>query len=293
MACTTALIVTGLTACGRGDEPAASDPSPSPTASQTTPERTPTVSPSPTPPTFAPSHPAPTSPSPTAPAPTTIPSAASGWPAVLLGRDWTRIPTSERVVALTFDAGANDAAVASILSTLRARGITATFFLTGDFAQRFAGSAQAIAAAGHRLGNHSVNHPHFSALTDAQMRDQLRGATASIKAVTGSDPSPLFRFPYGDVDARSLSVVGSERYVAVRWTVDSLGWQGTSGGMTADQVVERVVAAATSGEIVLMHVGAHPSDGSMLDAQALPTVIDRLRSAGYRFVTLDAMRTVA
>ena len=111
------------------------------------------------------------------------------------------------------------------------------------------------------------------------------------KAVTGSDPSPLFRFPYGDVDARSLSVVGSERYVAVRWTVDTLGWKGTSGGMTADQVVERVVSAATSGEIVLMHVGSHPSDGSMLDAQALPTVIDRLRSAGYRFVTLDVLRT--
>ena len=39
----------------------------------------------------------------------------------LLGTDWTRIPTSSKVVALTFDAGANAAGLPSIESTLRAR----------------------------------------------------------------------------------------------------------------------------------------------------------------------------
>ena len=81
-------------------------------------------------------------------------------------------------------------------------------------------------------------------------------------------------------------MVASERYVAVRWTVDTLGWKGTSGGMTADKVVERVVATASSGEIVLMHVGSHPTDGSTLDADALPTIISELRQRGYGFVTI-------
>lgn len=106
---------------------------------------------------------------------------------------------------------------------------------------------------------------------------------------TGQDPQPLFRFPFGDRDARTIPAVNDLGYVAVRWTVDTLGWQGTSGGRSADDVTERVLDTATAGQIVLMHVGSHPTDGSMLDADALAAVIGGLRAAGYRFVTLDAL----
>ena len=54
-------------------------------------------------------------------------------------------------------------------------------------------------------------------------------------------------------------------------------------------VVQRVLAAAVPGEIVLMHVGSHPSDHSTLDADSLPRVISGLRAAGYGFVTLDTL----
>jgi peptidoglycan/xylan/chitin deacetylase (PgdA/CDA1 family) len=53
-------------------------------------------------------------------------------------------------------------------------------------------------------------------------------------------------------------------------------------------VIERVVATARPGQVVLMHVGANPDDGSTLDADALPTVIDRLTALGYSFLTIDA-----
>ena len=72
----------------------------------------------------------------------------------------------------------------------------------------------------------------------------------------------------------------------MRWTVDSLGWKGTSGGMTVSKVRDRVLAAARP-EIVLMHVGANPDDGTTLDAAALPSVIAGLRAKGYSFVTLQ------
>jgi peptidoglycan/xylan/chitin deacetylase (PgdA/CDA1 family) len=71
--------------------------------------------------------------------------------------------------------------------------------------------------------------------------------------------------------------------------VDTLGWQGTSGGITAGIVLQRVLDTLTPGQIVLMHLGAHPTDGSTLDADALPQIIDELRARGYSFVTLDAL----
>jgi peptidoglycan/xylan/chitin deacetylase (PgdA/CDA1 family) len=52
-------------------------------------------------------------------------------------------------------------------------------------------------------------------------------------------------------------------------------------------VVSRVVGAARPGAIVLMHVGSNPDDGTTLDADALPQVIEKLRARGYHFVRLS------
>jgi len=81
-------------------------------------------------------------------------------------------------------------------------------------------------------------------------------------------------------------VVNGEGYVPFRWTVDTLGWKGTDGGITAAIVCDRVLDTARSGQIVLMHVGAHPTDGTTLDADALPCIIAGLRERGYGFVNL-------
>ena len=200
-----------------------------------------------------------------------------------------RIPTSRAVVALTFDAGANADGLPSILATLRTAGIPATFFLTGRWATTYPNGVRQIAAAHYPIGNHSDTHPKMTSLSDGAIANELHVARAKIIAAGGSDPMPLFRFPFGDRNARTIGVVNRLGYVAVRWTVDSLGWKGTSGGMTKQAVIDRVLAAAGPGCIVLMHLGSNPDDGSTLDAAALPAVIAALRARGYRFVTLDAL----
>jgi peptidoglycan/xylan/chitin deacetylase (PgdA/CDA1 family) len=210
-------------------------------------------------------------------------------PAGLGGTDWTAVKTTSKIVALTFDAGANADGVDSILATLANQQVHATFMLTGAFTKAFPGKARAIVAAGQRVGDHSVSHLRFTKLTDAQMRAQVLDAQQQIISVTGADPWPWFRFPYGDRNAHTISVVNSTGFVPVRWTVDTLGWEGTSGGITVQTVVNRVLANLRPGEIVLMHCGSNPDDHSTLDAKALPTVISDLKARGYSFVTLDAM----
>jgi len=210
-------------------------------------------------------------------------------PAGLGGRVWNVIPVRAKVVALTFDAGANADGVASILSTLSQDKVPASFFLTGNFTSSFTAQAKAMAVAG-RVGDHSVSHPYFTQLTDAQIRQQVLGAQQTIKTVTGTDPAPWFRFPYGDYNAHTVSVVNATGFVPVGWTVDTLGWEGTSGGITTAKIVSRVLGSLRPGEIVLMHCGSNPTDHSTLDADALPSVISQLRARGYSFVTLDALR---
>jgi peptidoglycan/xylan/chitin deacetylase (PgdA/CDA1 family) len=221
--------------------------------------------------------------------------AAQSPPPGLSGRNWTAIPVAPKVMALTFDAGANADGVASILATLGKYHVPATFFLTGNFTRSFPAASKAIAAAGERIGDHSVSHPYFvgDKLTDTQIRAQVLTAQAQIKQVTGVDSWPWFRFPYGDYNAHAISVVNSAGFVPVGWTVDTLGWKGTSGGMTTQTVLNRVLAGLRPGEIVLMHCGSggvKAGDHSTVDATALPTVISALRSRGYSFVTMDALR---
>ena len=108
--------------------------------------------------------------------------------------------------------------------------------------------------------------------------DPLRGRLLGLgRRVAGRDAPERVR--------HKLDLAGNP----VGWTVDSLGWQGTSGGQTADKVAGRVLGAAQPGMIVLMHLGANPDDRTTLDADALPAIIQGLRAKGYSFTTLDAL----
>ena len=275
------LIALGVLAgCGGGsDDSGQASATSRPTSSaagSTTPSASPSTPPGPT-----------VAPEPTGtPSPPPVPPPAV--PAALRGQDVTVIPTSQQIAALTFDAGANSAGLPSILTTLRDKGVSGTFFLTGRWAAGNPSQVQAIRAAGHRIGNHSMDHPAFTGLSTAQIGEQVTAAEQAIEAA-GADPRPLFRFPLGDRDARTIAAVNDLGYLPVRWTVDTLGWKGTSGGLTAQQVSDRAVGALRPGAIVLMHIGSNPDDGSTLDADALPGMIDRMRGAGYSFVTLDAL----
>ncbi|HSN43838.1 MAG TPA: polysaccharide deacetylase family protein [Propionibacteriaceae bacterium] len=194
------------------------------------------------------------------------------------------MPTTTRVVALTFDGGSGAEGLPSILATLKREGVPATFFLTGRWVQAHPAQTKTLASA-YPIGNHSMTHPEFTALSSSAVRTEIIKTTELIRSVTGKTPS-LFRFPFGDRDSRTIALVNEQCLLPVRWTVDSLGWKGTSGGMSTSLVRTRVVDRVEPGGIVLMHLGANPDDGTTLDAAALPGIISDLRARGYRFITV-------
>ena len=203
----------------------------------------------------------------------------------LAGSEWEKLPTTRRLVALTFDAGSGNEGVASILATLEEKGVPATFFLKGQWAERYPADAKQIADH-YPIGNHTYTHPHMAQFdSEAQVVSEIRQGAAAIRGITRVDARPLFRFPYGESHATKLDLIGIVNglgYGSIRWTVDTLGWKGVSGGQSVETVQSRILDALTPGEIVLMHVGA-ANDGTMLDADALPGVIDAIRAKGYGF----------
>jgi len=246
-------------------------PSPLPTGATTLSPAPPSTSPA----TATPSHSQ--RPTPTA--------TAAALPAWLRGRVVTRLPTSRHVVALTFDCGAGAQGAVSILATLAREHVLATFFATAGFASNNPGVIATAAGRGYVLGDHTVTHPHLPQLSDARVVAEVTGGATAISSITRRSPRPWFRFPYGEYDARTLGLVHGLGYGAIGWTIDTLGYKGTSGGTEAD-VVRRVRTGLTPGAIVLMHVGANPDDHTTYDADALPAVIAAIRAAGYDFITV-------
>ena len=281
--CVVAVLVAGLAACGSTAVPTGSQ-EPVSLRSRTSASA---IADAPTTGTGVRPTPRPSpAPSPTRSRPVPPPATPCAVTAKYRGKDLGVVPTTAKVAVLTFDGGASSTGAPSILSTLARTHTAATFFLTGDFARKHPGATTSIARA-HPVGNHSNTHPDLTTLSSTAVVAQVKSAATAISAGTGRPPGPWFRFPYGARDARTLRLVNDQCYVAVRWTVDSLGWKGTSGGMTTTKVRDRVLAAARPGMIVLMHVGENPDDGTTLDAAALPAIIAGLRAKGYSFVTLQ------
>lgn len=266
------------TACGTGADGAggAVGPTPAPTLSSTPP-----VTPAPTTP---PATTASASSKPPTP-PATSTASSTALPSWLADGVVTRLPTTRRVIALTFDCGAGAQGAAAILRELAAQRVPATFFLTGNFVRAFPDTTAAIARAGYVVGDHTVSHPHLTQLSSAAVTSQVTNAALTLTAAIGRSPKPWFRFPYGEYDQRTLAIVHRLGFGAIGWTVDSRGWQGTSAG-TVQDVVDRVVRALRPGAVVLMHLGANPDDGTTYDADALPAVIAAARAAGYTFVSI-------
>jgi peptidoglycan-N-acetylglucosamine deacetylase len=196
---------------------------------------------------------------------------------------WTvrKFDTTDQVIVLTFDAGADRGNAVQILDTLKAKGVRASFGMTGIWASQHPDLIRRINAEGHHLMNHSWDHPSFPAITSAQRADQLKRTEDLIRSQVGISLQPYFRPPFGEYDHAVLADLAANGYtINVMWTVDTLGWN----GYTAAQITSRVMNGAAPGAIMLMHVGA-----ASQDAAALPGIIDQLRARGYHFATAADM----
>jgi peptidoglycan-N-acetylglucosamine deacetylase len=193
------------------------------------------------------------------------------------GKEYERIPTNEKVVALTFDAAYDPSPLRAILAALHKAGANGTFFLTGEFLRDFPKSVAQIVAAGFPIGNHSYTHPDFTKLTDAQIRSQLSKTASAIVKAGAEDPSPLFRPPSGARNKHVLAVLRSAGYVSVYWSIDTLDWENSR---TPEEIEHAVLSGLKPGAIILMHVGSNQT------ASILPTLLEKIKAQGYSFVTL-------
>ena len=188
------------------------------------------------------------------------------------------VDTSEKKIALTFDAAWGSDKTSKIISICKENNIKATFFLVGFWVDKYPDKVKEIADAGFDIGTHSETHPQMSKLTAFQIENELTSSSGKISAITGQKVS-FFRPPYGDYNNLLLETANKLGFITIQWDVDTLDWKGLSSG----QILNRVNSSVKNGSIILCHNNSdHITD-------ALPELISSLKSKGYTFCKLSEL----
>lgn len=238
----------------------------------------------------------PTAPAPAQPLP---PGPLPRWPGEGEALNLTRGPAGKKQLMLSFDGGSSAEVATEILDTLKARGVHTTFFLTGAFIRRYPDLVRRMAAEGHEIGNHTMNHPHFApnmrrdpAWTKARVQQELLDADAELVKVLGRPMDPWWRAPYGEQTPEIRRWAEEIGYRHVGWSegADTLDWATAKERRlyrTGSAILKRLhdrLQRDGDGIIVLMHLGSERMEGDRPSA-GLGAFMDRARAEGWTFVS--------
>ncbi len=189
-----------------------------------------------------------------------------------------RVKTEERKIAVTFDAAWGNEDTAELIDILAKHNAKATFFIVGDWADRFPESVKQLHDAGHSIQNHSDGHPHYPKLSREEIVSDAQKCNEKLKALTGVEPKYV-RAPYGDYNNAAIEACDSLGLTMIQWDVDSLDWK----KKTAQEMAQRIMLNVTPGSILLFHNAVANTP------EALDSVLKQLGEQGYSFVTVDEL----
>lgn len=192
-------------------------------------------------------------------------------PIYCVGRD-------NKCASLTFDAAWGNEDTQQLIDILAKYNVHATFFVVGQWVDKYPESVKALHDAGHEVMNHSDDHAHFSKLSSGDIAANVNACCDKIQAVTGVRPA-LFRCPYGEYDDNVVLSVREAGLQVIQWDVDSLDWK----GLDASSITQRVLSKAQPGSIILFHNAAEHTP------EALPSIIEGLIGQGYELVPVSEL----
>ena len=129
------------------------------------------------------------------------------------------VERDDKTISISFDAAWGNEDTQTLIDILEQYQVKATFFVVGDWAERYPESVKALAEAGHEVMSHSSHHAHFSQLSSEEIKNDLTACNEKIGALTGVSPT-LFRCPYGEYDDHVIQAVTDSGMTAIQWDVE-------------------------------------------------------------------------
>lgn len=212
----------------------------------------------------------------------------------LFGKTIVSGPADERVVALTFDDGPNPPYTSAILDVLEREHVRATFFVVGRAVAAYPSVVRREVRDEDAIGNHTWSHAHMILMNAAQVRSSLGKTDDAIFEAAGVH-TRIMRPPFGARDWLVLDQARSLGYTPVMWSVPlAKDWEEPP----AQTIADRIVPYVGDGSIIVLHDGNRGivcanqhtrTCDRHSEIEATRLIIERLRSEGYRFVTVPEL----
>ncbi len=199
-----------------------------------------------------------------------------------------KTPSTEKLIALTYDDGPNPSTTNRILTALENNNSVATFFVVGNRIDDGIDTIQRAINMGCEIANHTYSHKYLNEISDSARDEQINSVNDKIKSEFGVDVE-LLRAPGG----KYKGVTDKIDMPLIQWSIDTNDWRHkdlSSKPRTEEQrqkemddIIDHVMTNVKSGDIILMH------DIYDFTADMSEILIPKLVAAGYKLVTVSEM----
>lgn len=192
----------------------------------------------------------------------------------------TKGNADEANIALTFNISWGEEKVYDILDQLDKNQVQATFFVSGEWAERHPDIVKKISEGKHELGMLGYRYKSYLDQEIEQVRKDLLHAKEVFNKL-GYEDVTLLRTPSGHFNKEIIELAESLSFKVIHWNVNSHDWKNPG----TEAIIDSVMKQTKNGDIILLHA----SDSAKQTAGALKTVLPGLKNKGFKFVSITEL----
>ncbi|PAV27851.1 polysaccharide deacetylase family sporulation protein PdaB [Virgibacillus profundi] len=192
----------------------------------------------------------------------------------------TKGNANEPNIALTFNISWGEEKVFDILKQLEQSEVQATFFVSGEWAERHPAILEKISEGKHELGMLGYRYKSYLDQEIEQVRKDLLHAREVFQKL-GYEDVNLLRTPSGHFNKEIIELAEELNFTVIHWNVNPNDWKNPG----TDAIVDTVMKQTENGDVLLLHA----SDSAKQTAASLKKILPGLNNKGFQYVTITEL----
>ena len=186
-----------------------------------------------------------------------------------------RFATDKREVIILIETAFGDDHTVEILEVLKKHRAKACFAVMGLWAEGNPDSVNKIIENGHDMISHSMHHPHYSELSEEEIKKDMALSFLQLKELTAEEISAIY-LPFCEEDERVLQVLFENGIVPIGCGIDSLDYT----GLSSEKMAEDILIKIKGGEIILFRNNCENT------AKAIDLMLTEMDKRHYRSISI-------